>query len=164
MIHPYTDLNHPLAQIAAAEEFCGNIAAYVEDEHEAHKGTEPPDVEGVHPLTILDTLARLGLRFAIGPRLSDEAYFSCRCLGSLVDQCLHAYAKLVANDLEENSVIMDCGQDMVLELVTLHGCVTENLIFVPDYDGVASAAYFLGLSPGDIPTERPNGGVPDGRS
>src|SRR5690242_16983779 len=98
----YTQLNHPLAQIDAAEEFCGQIAAHVADSWYEHAqkeyGKTPPNVEEVHVANVLDTLATLGMRFELSGTLTPEddgigdGYFAFEFKGSHKDHVLHMWA------------------------------------------------------------------------
>lgn len=151
MIHSYNTLITPLAQIAAAEEFCASVEAYFADTYEGDASADPMD-----PQSVLDVLACLGLRFETDGQSYEEdgdSFFvwqKDRVPPELCG-CLYAYAQLVADEFEENGFVL-YGNDgferpTMLEVVTLHGCVLDNLIFVPDPDGVASAAYSMLRSP-----------------
>lgn len=164
MIHSYKSLATPIAQMAAAERFCAGIHAFFEDLYQG------ADVEvTVTPTAVLDRLACLGLRFETDggnyKEGSDSFFVWSRGVaeevgGPILTACLYAYAELLAEDLEENGLIcylIDGDSDSVyerpnaLQVVTLHGCVLDNLIFVPDFEHVASRAYFLALIPGRLP-------------
>jgi len=146
MIHSYTSLNHPLSQIEAAEEFCDSICAYVQDEWE---DGDPPDVEELHALSVLDCLAKLGLRFEVGSNSEDDVgldgYFSFKFRGRPIDRVLHGLAMQVAEELQEN-LLPELPVGLVLEIVTIHGCLLDNFIFVPDDDAVTSKAYMTLLN------------------
>lgn len=152
-VRSYTTLNDPIAQIAAAEEFCESIQAYAEDTYaDAHRG-KPPDVSDVHVANVLDTLARLGLRFELDGMEEGEGFFVYKSLGGAFSDCLHGYALRVAEDFEENGILEARKRGpTVFDLITCHAMGTDNMIFVPDYTGVSSAAYLLALHPGKIPS------------
>jgi hypothetical protein len=157
MTHSYTALNNPVAQIAAAEAFCENLLAHLQDEYKELHRKKPPNANGVHAHNVLDSLARLGLRFELDGLSFDDgdAYFMRSESNDALCRCLHGYATLVAEEFEENEILVGgkkCGTET---LIKLHGCAAENLVFVPDYDGVASAAYFLVLRPGETPNSTP---------
>lgn len=159
MIHKYTSLDNPLAQIVAAEEFCASVQAYIEDEYENVHGAKPPDVDAVHPINVLDALAVLGLRFELDGRdEGDDAYFAYKCEGGVLDRCLHAYARLVAEFFDENEFVVYPKRRSkkhrdTFELITFNGCLLDHLVFVPDWNGSSSAAYLLALSPGRLPDQ-----------
>lgn len=147
----YTRLNHPIAQLDAASEFCAQIESHVSDEWYEHlqkKYGEPPDVDEVHPHNVLDALASIGLRFEVAGALDEDldvgdGYFKGKYQGTARDVVLHSLALKATNGLREffeNDT--DDGADVrvVWYLVTT-ACGWEDLIFVPDTDGVVSTAY-----------------------
>lgn len=155
-LHSYKSLATPIAQIAAAEEFCASIRAYFKDEYEGDA-----DTHDINVTTVLDRLACLGVRFETDGNDYEEngnSYFVWDPeRQGVLGECLHAYAALVAKDFEENKLIDygdsedDDDSPSMVQVVTLHGCVLDNLIFVPDFEGVTSPAYFLALMPGRLP-------------
>ena len=151
MIHGYTSLNHPMSQIEAAEEFCESICAFVQDEwDDTYDGEgDPPDVEEIHALNVLDCLAKLGLRFEVGSGDGDkvglDGYFSFKFRGRPIDRVLHGLARQVAEELQEN-LLPELSFELVVEIVTIHGCLLDNFIFVPDDDAVTSKAYMTLLN------------------
>lgn len=166
-IHSFKKLANPVAQIAAAEAFCASIRAFFDDHYEGDA-----NIHDINVPTVLDRLACLSLRFETdGCSYEDDgdSFFVWdhdvlpRCLGA----CLHAYAALVAEDFEESGFIEYPSDDeddtqnndgsgerpSMLQVVTLHGCVLDNLVFVPDFEDVVSSAYFLALTPGRLPDD-----------
>ncbi len=160
--HSYTTLNYPLAQIAAAEDFCASIRAFVYDEWESVEEGPAPNVDEVRTLNVLDALATMGVRFETagsddftGPDACEhDHYFALKYQGGLLDNVIYSIARKVAEDLSE--YFTENGSDDpapirdVWRLVTLNGC-SSDLIFVPDTDGVAAAAYQLALKQSDLP-------------
>lgn len=165
-IHSFKKLANPIAQIAAAEAFCASIRAFFDDQYEGDA-----DIHDINVPTVLDRLACLGLRFETDGcdyAGDGDSFFvwDLDVLPIALGTCLHAYAGLVAEDFEENGFIEypdddegDEGDDGaerpdMRQVVTLHGCVLDNLVFVPDFEGVTSTAYFLVLTPGRLPNEQ----------
>ena len=166
-LHSDRSLASPIAQIDAAEQFCGSLVSFFADEYEEIHGEPPPDVDEIHPLNVLDALARLGLRFetdGMDIEKGEHGFFLIASAdNSTLGSCLYAYAKLVADKFTENGFIVYEGEGgiyevppnrpSVLDMITLYGCSWGNLVFVPDFEHVVSPAYFLLLSPGRMPFE-----------
>ena len=161
-IHSFKKLANPIAQIAAADAFCASIRAFFDDHY---KGDA--DIRDINVPTVLDRLACLSLRFETdGCDYADDGdsffVWDLEVLPTALGHCLYAYAELVAEDFEENGFIEYSDDDEIgdgaerpsmLQVVTLHGCVLDNLVFVPDLEDVVSSAYFLVLTPGRLPNE-----------
>lgn len=147
-------LDEALAQIEAANEFCESLRAYVEDEYVNTHGGKAPDVTDLNVVNTLDALARLGLRFEIGPIIvtdEDVGYFGYNKGQSCLDAILYGFAEAVAEEFEANRIIVQRRKNpSILDLITCHGCSPDNLIFVQDLSGVASRAYFMLLAPGKL--------------
>jgi hypothetical protein len=151
-------LNHPLAQLEAAEEFCEAICAFVQDEWENMRDDNPPDVEEIHSTNVLDLLARLGLRFEIASDddVGCDAYFAIKPSGSPIDRVLYGFARRVAEGLRED-FLPDLSLKLVMEIVTIHGCLLDNFIFVNDDDAVTSEAYMMLLKAPTTPIDEESG-------
>lgn len=160
MIHGYKSLNHPLAQIEAAEEFCESIYSFVQDEWENMRDDDPPDVDEIHATNVLDLLAGLGLRFELAEADANDvgcdAYFAIKPSGSPIDRILYGFARQVAEGLRKN-FLPDLSLKLVMEIVTIHGCLLDNFIFVNDDDAVASKAYMMILKAPRAPIDEESG-------
>jgi hypothetical protein len=153
--HNYTTLNHPMAQIVAAEDFCESIRAFVDDEWEGVEERPAPNVDEVHAHSVLDALAGMGLRFETagsddfnGPNAGHDHYFAFKYRGELIDGVLYSLAGKVAERLQEYFTQEDSDESTpirdVWRLITLNGC-SSDLIFVPDPDAVVTTACQLAL-------------------
>jgi hypothetical protein len=147
-VNSYTTLNHPFAQLEAAARFCGGVRS-AEDMWADMYERPPMDLDGFCTANVLDELATLGLRFEVagteGFEEYSDGYFCMDCDGSALDNILWGHARQVAMSMREY-----VGDDETEEpspelwaLVTFHGCGHNDFIFVPDSDGVSSAAYQL---------------------
>jgi len=139
-IHDYRALSHPLAQIRAAEEFYEQVEGFVADMWSEVFSDEPPDeaaVEAVAPAEMLDALASLGLRFEVAAAMTDqnsrtdEGFWALRFSGGDLDALLYGWAYQVMNFVELD------------HRAFFEALRWTDLIFMPDGDGIASAAYQL---------------------
>lgn len=148
-LHGFTALAHPLSQIRAAEEFFGQVDAFVADEWEQLFVDAPPDEEAideVEPASILDALASLGLRFEVAAPMQDlndrddDGFWTFRFRGGSFDALLYAWAYKVMDFVELD------------HRAFFEALRWTDLIFVPDREGVASEAYhlLLGANPQEI--------------
>jgi len=111
-------------------------------------------VDEVHAHNVLDALASMGLRFETagsddfnGPdACNHDHYFAFKYQGGPLNKVLYSLAGKVAEGLQEYFTQEDSDEPApmrdVWRLVTLNGC-SSDLIFVPDPDAVATAAYHL---------------------
>lgn len=141
-IHNFRALTHPLAQIQAAEEFYGQVAAFVSDEWSDLFTDEPPDdevLDQVSPDALLDTLSATGLRFEVAAAMvdlndrDDEGFWAHRFSGSSFDALLYSWAYDVMNHVELDSRAF------------FHALSWTDLVFVPDHEGTAAKAHLLVL-------------------
>jgi hypothetical protein len=138
----YLALAHPLAQIEAAYEFYGYVAAFVKDEWRNLYIDSPPaedDVdEAVSPFEMLGTLMGLGLRFELSPQKReefDDGYWELRYGGSEFDALLYGWAHRVMDAVRLDPRAFE------------HGLFPTDLIFIPDNTEIVKEAYGL-FTPG----------------
>jgi hypothetical protein len=144
-IQSYRTIDHPIAQILAANVFYSTVQAFVADEWDGIYVDEAPsedDIEeSIDPLAMLEALMRLGLRFEAespprktDPLDDDYAHFTGRRFGGgSVETLLYKWALEVMDEV---------GLDYRAMTNALEN---TDLIFVPDESWTVKKAYELYL-------------------
>jgi hypothetical protein len=134
-IPSYRALEHPLAQLRAAEEFAQEVQSLADEQDESEDGPAP-DFEEANAENVLDALASLDMRFEYDADWSnDEGYFSFKSDGGSFDTLLHGWAEEFLGALQEAGM-----HDLVFE--QLCECLGwEGLLVIPDELGLAAKAY-----------------------
>lgn len=146
----YKELDHPLAQIDAAEAVIKEIEARVkdawEDYEEKYGGMSP--VFDLTPATVLDRLQSVNLRFEVAGYLTEDdpdwtgdGYFCLQFQGTESEHVIHAFALRAVRDLQRYFRIEDreAPLGLVWSLIT-DACGFHDLVFVPDTSSTIDVA------------------------
>jgi hypothetical protein len=149
MIHGYTSLNHPLAQMQAVQEFCAQVDSYITDVWDEERSGDPPAaLKRISDHLVIDVLAKSGLRFEMGQSKSEtedmDIYFSFKYFGTPIDRVLYRLAlKFVISLRNELDLVPELDLDTMWRIVVRYACSWEGLIFVVDDDDVVPRAVAL---------------------